>query len=143
MARQSDLEDAFEHWWSLLGDATPYKRQYKFHPTQNYAADFAFPDEMLLVEIEGGIWIRGAHSRGSGVMKDIKRQNAATKLGWAMLRIPGHHVNGSDVDANVATHIDDILTVLKLRRGFRQLTALPLLIIIPTPASFIAMGAGL
>lgn len=121
MARQSELEDAFEHWWRLLGDRSFYKRQYQFCPPRRWAADFAFTEELLLVEIEGGIWTRGGHSRGSGVMKDIERQNAATKAGWAMLRIPGHHVNGSDVDANVATYIDDILATLEARRGFRQL----------------------
>ncbi|HNC42202.1 MAG TPA: hypothetical protein PK522_10495, partial [Nitrosomonas sp.] len=46
----------------------------------------AWPDYKLAVEIEGGVWIKGRHTSGSGFMKDMEKYNALTMLGWSLLR---------------------------------------------------------
>lgn len=38
------------------------------------------------LEVEGGIWTRGAHGRGSGIVRDIEKYNEAVALGWKVLR---------------------------------------------------------
>jgi len=48
--------------------------------------DAAFVDQMLAVEVEGGAWTRGRHTRGKGFEADIMKYNAATILGWRLLR---------------------------------------------------------
>jgi very-short-patch-repair endonuclease len=54
-----------------------------------WKADFAWPAQKLIVECEGGIWKRGGggHSHPLGIERDIEKYNAATLLGWRILRL--------------------------------------------------------
>lgn len=61
-------------------------REFKFHPTRRWRADFAFTDHKLLVEVEGGIWGYGRHNRASGFLKDMEKYNNAALLGYRILR---------------------------------------------------------
>lgn len=36
----------------------------------------------IALEVQGGIWTSGRHSRGSGLLKEYKKMNAAARLGW-------------------------------------------------------------
>ena len=48
----------------------------------------AWPDRMLAVEVEGGIWLKGGHhTSGKGFMSDLEKYNTATMLGWRLLRV--------------------------------------------------------
>jgi very-short-patch-repair endonuclease len=64
----------------------PFCREYRFHPTRQWRLDFAWPDHMLAVEIEGGIHSRGRHVRPAGFANDIDKYNAAAVAGWSVLR---------------------------------------------------------
>lgn len=64
----------------------PFVREHRFHPTRRWRLDFAWPDVKLGVEIEGGIYNRGRHGRGSGIEGDIEKGNALTLAGWRLLR---------------------------------------------------------
>ena len=72
VCKQSGLpEPVAEHCW---------------HPTRKFRADFAWPEHRIILEVEGGIWVSGKHGRGSGIVKDIEKQNEAAALGWLYLR---------------------------------------------------------
>ena len=63
---------------------------------RDWRFDFAFLDEKIAVEIEGGSWVGGAHTRGKHFQSDCDKYNRAQKLGWKVLRFTGAHVkNGS------------------------------------------------
>ncbi len=61
-------------------------REFKFDPDRKWRADFAFPDKMLLVEFEGGVFVKGRHTRGAGFLADCEKYNAAALLGYYVLR---------------------------------------------------------
>lgn len=62
--------------------------QYRFVPGRLYRFDRAWPDHgMVAVEIQGGLWVNGAHSRGSGVERDCVKLSIAAALGWRVLPI--------------------------------------------------------
>ena len=69
-----------------------FVREHYFHPTRRWRLDFAWPAVKLGVEIEGGIFSRGRHGRGSGIKGDIDKSNALTLLGWRLLRFHGDQV---------------------------------------------------
>ncbi len=48
--------------------------------------DFAWLDQKVAVEMEGGVFTGGDHTRGKGFDKDTEKYNAATTLGWRVLR---------------------------------------------------------
>lgn len=56
--------------------------EHKFHPTRKWRFDFAWPRQKVFIEVQGGIWIAGGHSRGAAMKKDWEKWNAATVLGW-------------------------------------------------------------
>lgn len=60
--------------------------EYRFHPKRKWRFDYAWPDQMLAVEVEGGVWTKGRHVRGKGYINDMEKYNAAMMLGWRLLR---------------------------------------------------------
>jgi len=100
LAQQMDLiglpEPAHEHRFALaLG------RQWRF--------DFAWPDHMLAVEVEGGVWSQGRHTRGSGFIEDCTKYNNAALLGWTVLRVTADHIDSGEALA----WIEDALAKLR------------------------------
>lgn len=81
----SELEEMLAFQIKCLKLQTP-EREYRFNPDRRYRADFAWPEHKLLVEVEGGTWIRGRHSRGRGFENDCEKYNLATLDGWRVLR---------------------------------------------------------
>lgn len=62
------------------------EQEFKFMDKRKFRFDFAWIDEKLAVEIEGGVWIQGRHTRGSGYVKDMEKYNLAAEAGWRVLR---------------------------------------------------------
>ena len=61
--------------------------EFRFHPQRLWRFDFCFPDKLVALEVEGGIWGGGRHTRGAGFAKDIEKYNAAALLGWRIFRV--------------------------------------------------------
>lgn len=60
--------------------------EYRFHPTRKWRFDVAWPERKIAVEIDGGVFIQGRHSRGAGQVKDNEKINVAQSLGWRVFR---------------------------------------------------------
>lgn len=65
---------------------TGWKRQYKYVPGRKFQADFAFPVQKLIVEVDGGIYTRRAHGSVGGIIADMRRTNIAAINGWRVMR---------------------------------------------------------
>ncbi len=61
-------------------------REHRFDAVRRWRVDFYFPDAKLAVEIEGGVWSGGRHTRGSGYSDDCRKYNRLAELGIALLR---------------------------------------------------------
>jgi len=85
------------------------EREYKFHPTRKWRFDFAFPEQKLGIEIEGGLYVSGRHSRGAGYESDMRKYNEAVKMGWRVLRYSTAMVLAGDA-------VGDVLEVLWLSK---------------------------
>lgn len=60
--------------------------EHRFHQVRRWRIDYAFIEEKLAIEIEGGIWTRGRHTRGKGYKKDLEKYNMLQEMGWILLR---------------------------------------------------------
>jgi hypothetical protein len=62
--------------------------EFVFHPSRKWAFDYASLAHMIAIEIEGGIWRPGggAHSHPTAIVRDLQKYNAATLIGWRVLR---------------------------------------------------------
>ena len=75
-----------------------YVTEYRFHPTRQWRFDFAFIDKKIAVEIEGGIWSGGGHTRGLHYSSDCEKYNQAQILGWVVLRYTDKNIYSIPVD---------------------------------------------
>lgn len=62
-------------------------REHQFVADRRWRFDLAWPERLVAVELEGGVWIRGAHTRGKGYEKDLAKYNRASLLGWTLIRM--------------------------------------------------------
>ena len=69
--------------------------EYKFHRTRKWRIDFAWVEEKLALEIEGGAWIGGRHNRPDGFIKDMEKYNQINIYRFHLLRVlPDQMQNG-------------------------------------------------
>jgi very-short-patch-repair endonuclease len=69
----------------LCGLETP-QAEFRFHPVRLWRFDFAWPALKIALEVDGGAWSGGRHTRGKGFIADQDKTNAAMSLGWAVFR---------------------------------------------------------
>lgn len=61
--------------------------EYRFAPPRKWRMDYAFREAKVCVEVEGGVWTNGRHTRGSGFIKDLEKYNTAAAMGWRIIRV--------------------------------------------------------
>lgn len=90
------LEQKFlTRWIQLAPDAPAPTAQFKFHPTRRWKFDFAWVvgERKIAVELEGGVYTGGRHTRAGGFIGDCDKYNAAVTLGWKLLRYTTAHLD--------------------------------------------------
>jgi very-short-patch-repair endonuclease len=89
----SDKADLFQNAWNQFCDSVEFVSNYELHREYNFDAtlgrkhrfDFAFPDALIAIEIEGNAWnVKGGgrHMRDS----DLEKYNIAAQMGWRIFR---------------------------------------------------------
>jgi hypothetical protein len=74
---------------------------------RDWRFDIAIPEYMIAVELDGGTWIQGRHSRGGGVISDMDKINAATVRGWRVLRYTHTNHKTTQILADISTLISN------------------------------------
>ena len=82
----SRAEDELAFHIQAVGLPEP-QREFGFQHARRWRADFAWPEQKVLCEVEGGVWTRGRHVRGAGFEADMEKYNAATLGGWRLIRV--------------------------------------------------------
>ena len=55
--------------------------EFRFESTRKWRFDFAFVDYKLALEVEGGLFVLGAHNQGARIKKTIEKENEAQVQG--------------------------------------------------------------
>lgn len=81
--------------------------EFRFHPTRKWRFDYAWPLHMLALEVDGGVWTQGRHTRGAGAIADMEKLSEAAILGWRVLYVvPDDLKNGVALDRVTRALID-------------------------------------
>ena len=87
------------------------EREFRFHPLAGWRFDLAFPAPRVAVEVDGGTWTQGRHTRGAGHASDCEKRNAAQALGWVVLTFPADKVKRNPLGC-----IEEIENMIEQRR---------------------------
>lgn len=85
----------FENWCKLRGQ--PLVDEFRFNaPRSRHRFDFAHLSTLTAMEVEGGTFVRGRHTRGVGFRNDCIKYNLASSLGWRVFRFDTRMVGEDD-----------------------------------------------
>lgn len=80
-----------------VGDSRGLRLRLQALNLRDWRFDIAIVDRKIAIEIEGGIWNGGRHTRGAGFNDDCRKYNCAQVNGWMVLRFTGDHLkNGAE-----------------------------------------------
>lgn len=79
------MHDIFQRVCKAKDMGVP-ETEYRFAPPRRWRFDYCWPVQKIALEVEGGVWTRGRHTRGAGYLKDIEKYNAAQLAGYIVLR---------------------------------------------------------
>jgi len=91
----SDLEAELALQIRTLGLPEPI-REYPAIKGRKFRFDFAWLEQRLLVEVNGGTFTRGGHSTGVGIRRDYEKANLAQLAGWRVLMFDGRAVRSGE-----------------------------------------------
>lgn len=84
----TNLADALS--FHLKAAKIPHKREQKLIPGRKFSTDILIG--RLAIEVDGGTWTVGRHSRGAGIDSDCEKQNLLVALGYRPMRVTGNQV---------------------------------------------------
>jgi len=59
--------------------------EYRFHPARKWRFDLCFPGKKLAVEVNGGIFSQGRHTRGAALLLEYEKLSEAAALGYRVI----------------------------------------------------------
>ena len=62
-------------------------KEYKFYPTRKWRFDYSIVELKIAIEVEGGVYTQGRHTRGKGFVNDMEKYNNAACEGWLLIRV--------------------------------------------------------
>lgn len=84
MRKQFALQ--FEAMWRLLG-GPELEREFQFCPDRKWRVDYLHLPTKIIIELEGGVFSGGRHVRSKGFIEDAFKYNAASLMGYRLIRI--------------------------------------------------------
>ena len=60
--------------------------EYKFVSDRKWRFDYAWPEVKAALEVEGGAYTAGRHTRGKGFIADMEKYNRGVIEGWRIVR---------------------------------------------------------
>lgn len=118
IARQVEhgkFEASFDWHWKQLAGAPKLARQSMLVPDRQFRFDFSHADAMVAVELDGGLFMNGGHSRGVAVESQYEKCNAAAALGWCVLKFGTKRLT-----SEMHLVVEEVLAVIQTRLGVRQ-----------------------
>ena len=87
------------NWFVILCDQNGVpvpEREYQFAKPRRWRFDFAWPAQRIALEVEGGAYTKGRHTRGAGFLRDMEKYNEAGARGYRVFRTTPQRLNTSE-----------------------------------------------
>ncbi len=98
------LTRQFEYLWRIWR-GPELVAEYTFHPHRKWRLDYYHAPTQTGIELHGGVWSEGRHTRGKGFLGDLDKMNAAQMQGITVLQL-----GTGQVDHQHVTEIIDYLS---------------------------------
>ncbi len=92
MSKSRDLADSFIAFIRNRGLAEGFVRDHAPIEGRRFRIDLAHLPSKLAVEIHGGTWAQGRHSRHAGMASDLEKERLLTLAGWRCIAFTGEEV---------------------------------------------------
>jgi hypothetical protein len=79
----------------MIGLPSPV-REFRFSQQRRWRFDLAWLDQKVAIEVDGGGFMNGRHSRGKGIEGDCEKYAAALIAGWTVLRVTPKHLKSGE-----------------------------------------------
>lgn len=70
--------------------------EFRFAPPRRWRFDWVWLEQRLAVEIQGGLYTRGRHTRGPALVNEYAKLNAAVIAGWRVLLVTPAQVRSGE-----------------------------------------------
>jgi very-short-patch-repair endonuclease len=84
--KESALSVKFRRLWAELDGPELMPEAVFAHP-RKWRFDFLHIGSRVAIELDGGVFTRGRHTRGSGFVKDCEKMNMATACNFRVFRL--------------------------------------------------------
>jgi hypothetical protein len=82
--------------------------EYRFSPPRRWRFDWAWPEAKVALEVQGGVFTAGRHTRGAALMKEHEKVNTAAFLGWRLFYCTPRQVADSEVWEWIHLALDNV-----------------------------------
>lgn len=82
----STFTDRFTAAWRAAGGPA-LVAEHRFHAKRRWRFDFVHLGARVAIELEGGVFTGGRHTRPRGFIADCEKYNAAAAAGWRVFRL--------------------------------------------------------
>lgn len=109
LSSNSKLENQFLSLWLSLAPDLPLIQEFRFS-NRRFRADFAHLPSSTLIDIQGGIWLRGnsGHSSGKGISRDNEKLLIAQINGYCLFYLNAEMIDKKHLSLIIA-HVKSFL----------------------------------
>jgi len=83
--QSSSYNKAIVQAWLRSNGLPECEFEHRFYPERMWRFDLAWPESKVAIEVQGGIWGYGRHTRGAALLKEWEKINTAASMGWKIL----------------------------------------------------------
>jgi hypothetical protein len=108
----SSIEIKFAQIWTGMETGIILTSEYAFYPKRRFRSDFAHINSKVLIDIQGGVWMKGKskHSSGVGISRDCEKLFLASSSGYITFYLTAGMVDEAHLSIIASTIKDRIST---------------------------------
>jgi len=108
----SELECRFDNLWDELYPEIELATEVKLIPKRRFRYDYVHYDSKVVIEVNGGNWTHGRHTRPANLLSEYEKLNLAQNLGFNVFILTGEMIT--------ADWLNLIATTIKMKSLYQS-----------------------